>query len=542
MHLSLLRIRLTLIFLLILSFCSEGISQSHRAIQIANADAARGLRIGGNLINRLVGNVILYHNGSKMTCDSAYLYPDQRFEAFGRVRILKDSTTIHGQYLEYDSKKDEGKILGKIVRLVDGKTTLKTPAISFNTSTNNASFDQGATVENNTISLESQKGYYNSQSKVFVFYTQVQLKDKEYEIISDSMHYDNANQISSFFKTTHIWHKDGFLSCNYGRMNSKTNEFYFSQKAYIQTKDQEIWSDVAAYNRKTTRGTFQGNVEILDTAQGICMFGNYVHFVQKEKSGFLTQKPVIGYFSKNPKEDTLFMAADTLRLMRITPGAPDSMYSYAKAFHKVRAFRKDIQWVCDSLNYSSKDSLAELFVDPVIWSDGNQITADKMELYVKNKQMHRMEFTENVFISSIDDSIKKLYNQVKGKTATGYFKNNELYRYDIFGNSQSVYFMRDRNKLTGVNFAESTDMKIYLKNRTIQRINYLTKPDSRMIPRKQMEEETLELKGFTWKGDARPKSKDEVCPYARRSSERNITKSLKKPTFPITQRIKRLSR
>lgn len=536
------RARFALLLLLAVTGSVCAYSQSQRAIQISNADAARGLRRGGELINRLIGNVVLFHNGTKMTCDSAYLYPDQRFEAFGRVRILKDQTTLHGQYLEYDSKTDEGRMTGKIVRMVDGKTTLKTPVILFNTSTNNASFDQGATVDNENIHLECQRGYYNSQTKVFVFHQQVQVKDKDYVIATDSMHYDHPRQISSFFKTTYIWHKDGFLSCRYGRMNSQTDDFYFSDRAYIQTKDQEIWSDKASYNKKTTVGVFEGNMQVLDTVQGICIFGNYAWFQQNHKVGFVTQKPVIGYFSNNPKEDTLFMAADTLRMVRYPGLEQDTSARIAKAYSNVRAYRNDLQWVCDSLNYASKDSLAELFVEPIIWSDQNQITADKIELYIQKKQLHRMEFTENVFISSIDDSIKKLYNQIKGKSATGFFKNNELYRYDIFGNSQSVYFMRDKNKLTGVNFSESSDMRIFLKNRTIQRINYLTKPESRMIPKKKMVEENLELKGFAWKDERRPKSKQEVCPYPRRHSQRLETQKLPKPTFPITERIKMLSR
>ena len=554
-----------------------------------------------------------------MTCDSAYLYPDQRFEAFGRVKINKDSTTILGQYMEYDSKTDAGRITGRIVRMIDGKTTLRTPVVEFNTANNNASFHQGATVSNDDLTLESERGYYNSESKVFVFFSKVQLKNKEYTVLSDSMHYDNSHQISFFFKPTKIWHKDGFLSCNYGKMNTKSDDFYFSDKAYILTKDQEIWSDEAQYNRKKSEGEFKGNIQMLDTTRGMYVFGNYAYFDQAAKKGLVTKHPVVGYYSDNPKEDTLFMTADTLRILELKnpeytkalseqyrwdslnnkiahtdsklsktkaeksskgnkltkwlfskkenetgssksaqnseqrkqdslfkagprPTLPDSSYTYAKAYHKVRAFRKDLQWVCDSLNYTSKDSLAELFYDPVIWSEANQIVSKKVELYVKHKQVERMEFTEDVMISSVDDSIKKLYNQVKGKSATGWFKNNELYRYDIFGNSQSIYFMREKNKLSGVNISESTDMKIYVKNRAIQRINYLTKPESRMVPQKMMADEELELKGFVWKADVRPKSKTEICPYVKRKSERKKVSTYVKPTFPITERIQRLSR
>jgi lipopolysaccharide assembly outer membrane protein LptD (OstA) len=96
------------IFLLFLLGCHAANAAGRREIQIVQADAARSYRMGDATINRLVGNVVLLHNNTLMNCDSAYLYPDQRFEAFGNVVIHKDTTWLYGNYLDYRSAVSTG--------------------------------------------------------------------------------------------------------------------------------------------------------------------------------------------------------------------------------------------------------------------------------------------------------------------------------------------------------------------------------------------------------------------------------------------------
>lgn len=38
-------------------------------------------------VKQLIGNVAFHHNGAVITCDTAYMYPDKRFEGRGNVII-----------------------------------------------------------------------------------------------------------------------------------------------------------------------------------------------------------------------------------------------------------------------------------------------------------------------------------------------------------------------------------------------------------------------------------------------------------------------
>ena len=75
--------------------------------------------------------------------------------------------------------------------------------------------------------------------------------------------------------------------------------------------------------------------------------------------------------------------------------------------------------------------LSDFILLPVIWSEENQLTSDSMAVFTKNRQTDRLELYNSAFIVSQVDTIR--FNQIKGRSLTGYFKNNELYKIDIKG-------------------------------------------------------------------------------------------------------------
>ena len=72
-------------------------------------------------------------------------------------------------------------------------------------------------------------------------------------------------------------------------------------------------------------------------------------------------------------------AADTTAL--------DSIYRVVKAFRNVKMFRSDAQAVCDSLVSNSTDSIIHLYIEPVMWNNGNQIAAEQVDVFTANQQI-----------------------------------------------------------------------------------------------------------------------------------------------------------
>ena len=93
----------------------------------------------------------------------------------------------------------------------------------------------------------------------------------------------------------------------------------------------------------------------------------------------------------------------------------------------------------------------------------------------------------------------------------GYFKENELEKLDVKGNAESIYFGKDeKNKYIGNNKALSTDITIYFKEKKIDKIVFIQKPEAVFTPMKMLTKEQMQLKDFNWQIDRKPKSREEL--------------------------------
>ena len=209
------------------------------------------------------------------------------------------------------------------------------------------------------------------------------------------------------------------------------------------------------------------------------------------------------YMNYNEK-DTLFLHADTLRTVPDT--IPDEKIVFA--YRKVRFFRTDMQGVCDSMVYFTRDSVIQLHYSPVLWSDIHQLSADLIEMQQFENAPDQLRLTRNSFIISKQDSNR--FDQIKGKEMIGYVVANELNRIDVNGNGQTLYYAIEKEEIIGLNRAESSKISIRFKEGKINTISFLKAPEGELKPLAQLTEDDKKLKGFDWKIDMRPLSKSDI--------------------------------
>ncbi len=223
------------------------------------------------------------------------------------------------------------------------------------------------------------------------------------------------------------------------------------------------------------------------------------------------------------------LAADTL--------SGDSIRRIVRAYRNVKMYRTDFQSVCDSLVAFSSDSTIHLYIDPVLWNETNQITSDVMDLYVANGELSRGEFVgKPLMVSELDTMY---YNQVTGKEMTALFRDNRIYRNDVNGNAQTIYYMQESGspEVIGLMVIESGSMTFYIEDRVIDGITYRGNPVYTIYPMDKIPEtQELFLKDFKWEGKRRP-TQAEVFDRRLRPSERGEKSRLPQPQFPILQRI-----
>jgi hypothetical protein len=113
------------------------------------------------------------------------------------------------------------------------------------------------------------------------------------------------------------------------------------------------------------------------------------------------------------------------------------------------------------------------------------------------------------FIVSEEDTTR--YNQIKGKNMDGYFRDNKLYRIDVFSNGQTIYYPKDdSNEIIGANKADCTDMKIYIEDSKVNRILFINHPEGTLYPDHKIIASEMILRGFQWFIDVRPKDKNDI--------------------------------
>ena len=215
----------------------------------------------------------------------------------------------------------------------------------------------------------------------------------------------------------------------------------------------------------------------------------------------------------------------------------DSIYRLLKGFRNVKIYRSDFQTVCDSMTAISTDSTIHLYIDPVLWNENNQITSDVMDIFTENQQLMRAEFIGSpMMVSQLDTTH---YNQVAGKTMTAYFFNNQIYRNDVNGNAQTIYYMQDGEpvEITMMGVIESGEISFFIEDKQVVQITYRGDPVYNFYPMDKIPPtQDIRLKGFKWEGARRP-SQAEVFDRRIRPSERERRSEMKHPDFPIMQRI-----
>jgi lipopolysaccharide export system protein LptA len=291
-----------------------------------------------------------------------------------------------------------------------------------------------------------------------------------------------------------------YLYCESGWYDTKNKKTRIWDNAIIDNKQQIITGDSLYYEETTGYGEAFRNTSIADTNSNIIVKGNYAWYYKTPERFTVTDSAM---FIQIDRQDSLFLHADTISAITVADTTPDG-YRLMRAYYGCRIFSKDLQAKCDSLSYSFQDSVIRLYVAPVLWSQENQLTSDSMAIFTKNRQAERMELFNSAFVSSQVDSLR--FNQVKGRNLSGYFRDNELYRINIDGNGESIYYLVDeKNQFLGMNTTRCSSFEILVEDGKITVITELGSPEGVIDPPSLSDEDNPRLKGFNWFDGLRPK-------------------------------------
>ena len=496
-----------LLFFALLTLLVAGFSaRAQKRVKIQNADKLKGGSTQGERFERLLGNVILTQNKTTIYCDSAYFYKNKNtVEAFGRVKITEgDSVTITARRLDYDGNQKKAKLRTNVVFTKLATATLYTDYLDYERPANKAYYYNGGRLVDSLNVLTSQRGYYNVNSNLASFKKDVLVTNPDYTMQSDSLQYNSRSKIIFFVAKTTVVNKDS-SSFVYegGQYDTKTRRSDLQEGAGEST-DYAVRG--LRYDLDPIRSIYKirGNVVMTSKKENLIINGQASDYYKLQG---ITKIYNNAYVAKvTDDNDTLFMSADTL----VSIESKDPNKKRILAYRNVKIFKKNLQGKADSLEYRTTDSTLYFYRNPVLWTEGNQMTADSIRMIIKNNTVDKILMVNNSFVVSRDTLLN--FNQIKGRRMTAEFNGKQIKQVYVEGNGESIFFVMDDKSLVlmGMNKIICSNIIIRFKEGRVNNLTFLVKPEANFIPPHELIKDAKTLKGFLWKGDEKPTKKDVV--------------------------------
>jgi lipopolysaccharide export system protein LptA len=489
-------IRLTLALFLLLGFIlGESFGQKSTTLDIHKAAVLES----GNGFERLLGDVEMQHQNSLIFCDSAHFYrSENRARLFGKVRIedIKDPITTTSAYAEYDGNTKLAKLRRNVV-FTNGSTTLHTNYLDYNRELNIATYFNDGKVVDSTNVLTSERGTYEVNLEKITFRQEVVLVNPDYTMKTNHLVYLTIPKTSETIGLTNIVSKEGY------KLDAQEGSFYDTQQkqfrffdGVVETEESRVKAQELFYDEGL--GYYEGkeDVRVLNKERQVEVFGDDGKYWEDRKYSVVHGKALVRkYF----EADTLFMIADTL----ISHDSEADTAKYLLAFNSVKLTKTVLAGVADSLVYNYSDSSIRLFRDPVIWNQKSQLSADSMVFYIANEELDRVFMKDKAFAIMSDTLLN--FNQMKGRTMTGYFKDGQIDGLDIDGNGESLYFALEADTLTqGINRILSANIRLTFVEGAIRKANFGIRPDGKFTPVQKLDEKVSRLEGFNWRIAEKP--------------------------------------
>ena len=508
-----------------------------KRVDLLHADEAQADKLLRPDVQVLIGSVKLRHDSMYMYCDSALIYEKTNsVEAFSNVRMEQgDTLFIYGDYLNYNGE-TQLAMLRENVKLINRKTILTTDSLNYDRLYNLGYYFEGGTLTDEENILTSDWGEYSPATKIAIFNHEVKLANPRFTLYSDTLKYSTDSKIATILGPSNIVNEKNHIYSEKGFYNTAKDQAQLLDRSVLTNEGKKLVADSLFYDRKTGYGEAFNNVVMNDTINKNMLTGDYCFYNELTESALATQKAVAIDYSQG---DSLFMHADTLKMNSYFVKT-DSAYREMKAYHKVRIFRKDIQGVCDSLLFSSKDSCLRMYHDPIIWNEKQQLLGEEINVYMNDSTIDWAHIINQALTVEQKDSIH--YNQISGKEIKAYFQGGEARKIDVIGNVLVIYYPEEKDStMIGMNTSETSLLNLHLMNRKMEKMVMSPKSNGTLYPMDQIPVDKMKLPTFVWFDYIRPQNKDDIFNWRGKKSGETLRKTTRKPVTSPKRELNKLN-
>lgn len=491
----------------------------------------------------LRGHVKFLHKGMHLTCDSAYFYENTNsFRALGHVKMWQgDTLTLVSDKGFYDGNAEIAHAWENVI-MTHRKSKLYCDTLDYDRiySFADAYGAAGIKLTSNKDVLTADWGRHYTDTRHSEFYYDVVLTNaKGLRIDTDTMFYYDNTAMAHAIGPSKIRSKGSTVKTTDGYYNTKTERSELYGRSTVYNGPKTITADSLYHNDNTGINEGFGKAIYIDTLNRNKLLGDYVYYEEKKGDGYATKRAVAIDYSQ---KDTLWMHGDTIKIHTININT-DSVQREVYCYNRVRAFRNDLQAVCDSLVYHSKDSCMTMYKDPIVWNMGSQLLGEKIKVYLNDTTIRYAEvLSQALSVQLMDDSVH--YNQITSRDMRAYFKNGKVRENWAVSNVKVVYYPIDDSDSTiiGLNYTETDTMKMYVKpDNTLEKI-WMCANTGTLYPLTQTPPEKHKLPNFAWFDYMRPVSKDDIFIWKPKTAGLELKEEKRReapkktiPQIPATQ-------
>ena len=497
---------------------------------------------------RLAGNVHFRHDGMDMYADSAVFFQESNsLEAFGHVRAKQgDTLSLKGDYLYYSGTTGIAEMRHNVI-MQHRQQTLLTDSLNYDRLYGMGYYFDGGILRDGDTQLTSDWGEYYVNTRKAQFNYNVTLQSPSYRLVTDTMKYDAQTKWSEVLGPSNIFHdadvvytEHGFYNTDQqayrlanGRQRTKVYRGTVTRGDTISDFSSRLVADSLAKDGDWMKAL--GNVEYYDKAHKSILLCEYGEYNDTLGLGMATGKVLMKEFSN--ESDTLFAHADTLRIFTydaytdsLKTASSDSVYRVVRGYYHARAYRSDLQLVSDSLVFNMRDKRLNLYRDPVVWNDNNQILGEEINVFLNDSTIDSIYVERQaLLVQQVDSTI---FNQVTGKQMRAYFKEGQMERSESEGNVYIVYYPLEKDStIINMTYAETSLLKMFLKEKKLQRI-WSPAAKGTFYPIQMAPIEKTRVKGFAWFDYIRPIDKHDLFIW-RPKNQSDVLKEQPRRVAPV---------
>ncbi|MCM1067201.1 MAG: hypothetical protein NC418_06490 [Muribaculaceae bacterium] len=472
----------------------------------------------------LVGDVLFTKGPMIMKCDSCHYYPEtESMSAFGNVSMEQgDTLFVYADELQFDGTSEIATLYadpGKKVRLINRDVKLETDIFIYDLAIDLGYYEVGGTLTDPSNTLTSIYGEYAPSTKEANFYTRVHLNSRNtsdtLDIYSDTLYYNTASHIAELLSPSTVVNARGTIYTSLGVYDTDGNKAtLFDRSTVVTSQGQTLTADTIFYDRGRGFGECFGAMVLTDTAHSVEVLGDYGYYNELTDSTFITGRALLKQYADSDtlwlhgryiesfrSFDTTFIAEDTAA-RRPASTVIDTSH-IAVVYPRVRFYRRDMQGLCDSMRFTQADSMLRMYVNPVVWSDDQQIFGKIIALHLNDSTIEEAILPENGFAAQHIEG--EHYNQISGKEMKAFFEGGEMRRLDISGNVEIIMYPEESDStINKIVNAQSSFLTATFRGRTTEYIKLWPETTGAATPLFLAKKSSYYLPKFKWFDGMRP--------------------------------------